>query len=228
MRFFEASRSRSVFGDPIYRQGHPEIFYEVHPGEGMLLDYADREVGGRSPVFQLMAEVGDNPTVWTSMREEWRPDGRETFSLTALSFTFWWGQFYREKTQVLRAEWDGPARGSESAGQPHWHIDPSLMVGLATTQVARPQTNDAPLEELPPDEPERALIEIGGEETKQYHLSLRRMHLAMGGWTHPGKHPACWRQSFPIRSNDLVNWVECVLTYAVEQFRNLRVDEPMQ
>jgi hypothetical protein len=187
----------------------------------VLYEMIDRDLGGRAFVFRLVEQQVEEPTLWAGWYDQWKATGDGTFDLVGMSWTFYWGVFYRPRKAILRAEWDSLHYRNQRAAQPHWHIDPSLLVDSykpipATTPqppAARPPGDD--LVELPTKE--TGLIEIT-DPTGIQELSLKGMHLAMGGWQHAETHPRCWRFSLPVNWIEITKWAERTLVYAREQF----------
>ncbi|MHC5537076.1 hypothetical protein ACYOEI_02430 [Singulisphaera rosea] len=145
-------------------------------------------------------------------------EGDGKFNLVGLSWTFYWGVLYRPRKAILRAEWDSLHYRSPRAGQPHWHIDPDLLVDSyhLLPAEAPPAQAEGDLIELPAEE-EPGLVEIV-EPSGMQELSLKGMHLAMGGWNHGEAHPNWWRCSLPEKWNEITKWAERTLVYAKEQF----------
>ncbi len=188
----------------------------------VLHEMIDRDLGGRTFAFRLLEQPEEEPTLWAGWYEQWKSAGEGTFNLVGMSWTFYWGVFYRPRKAILRAEWDSLHYRSERAAQPHWHIDPSLLVDSyrripAGTHAPMPPPAAAgtDLVELPAEE--LGLREIPGPTGIQ-ELSLKRMHLAMGGWEASDTHPSCWRYAVPANWNGIIKWVERTLVYAREQF----------
>ena len=181
-------------------------------------DRIERDLGGRVFVFRLLKQPDEKSTLWAGWYEQWKAAGNEKFNLVGLSWTFYWGALYRPMKAILRAEWDSLQYRSPHAAQPHWHIDPDLLVD--SYQRIPMQTSsdggDDDLIELPAEE--LGLIEIT-EPTGIQELSLKGMHLAMGGWNHANTHPGCWRLALPGTWNEISKWTERTITYAKEQFQ---------
>lgn len=199
----------------------------------VLCEMIDRDLGGRTFAFRLIEEAEEEPTLWAGWYEQWKAADDGTFNLVGLSWTFYWGVLFRPKKAILRAEWDSLRYRSESAAQPHWHIDPSLLVDSYRRVAVRtpvpvqpPRITDAgTLVELPPEE--AGLREIPTPDEVQ-ELSMKGMHLAMGGWEHAGSHPSCWRYALPTQWNEITKWVERTLIYAREQFiQEFHSEEPI-
>ena len=185
--------------------------------EGAAFDRIERDLGGRVFVFRLLKQPPEEPTLWAGWYEQWVAAGDGKFNLVGLSWTFYWGVLYRPRKGILRAEWDSLHYRSPRAAQPHWHIDPGLLVDSYHLIPAEALIAEAEgdLVELSPEDV--GLIEIT-EPTGLQELSLKGMHLAMGGWDHARTHPACWRHALPERWNEITKWAERTLTYAKEQF----------
>lgn len=184
----------------------------------VLHEVIDRDLGGRTFVFRLIDQPEEEATLWAGWYDQWKAVGDGAFNLVALSWTFYWGVYFRPRKAILRAEWDSLHYRNPRAAQPHWHIDPSLLVDSyrpipIAAKAAPPATSD--LVELEPEE--MGLVEIP-DPTGIQELSMKGMHLAMGGWTNPGGHPGCWRVNLPANWSDVTRWVERTLVYAREQF----------
>jgi hypothetical protein len=185
--------------------------------EGTAFDRIERDLGGRVFVFRLLKQPPEDPTLWAGWYEQWVAAGDGKFNLVGLSWTFYWGVLYRPRKAILRAEWDSLQYRSKRAAQPHWHIDPDLLVDsyhLIPAEASATQA-EGDLIELPAED--IGLVEIT-EPTGMQELSMKGMHLAMGGWDHAKTHPGCWRYALPATWNEITKWAERTLTYAKEQF----------
>ncbi|MGO8901621.1 MAG: hypothetical protein ACLQU5_25195 [Isosphaeraceae bacterium] len=185
----------------------------------VLHERIDRDLGGRTFVFRLVEQPEEEATLWAGWYDQWKAVGDGTFDLVALSWTFYWGFYYRPRKAILRAEWDSLHYRNQRAAQPHWHIDPGLLVDsyrpiVVATPLPVPEAA-GDLIELEPEE--MGLVEIP-DPTGIQELSMTGMHLAMGGWTNANAHPGCWRVRLPANWADVTRWVERTLVYAREQF----------
>jgi hypothetical protein len=198
------------------------------PGSpGASYERIERDLGGRVFVFRLLQQPPEEPTLWAGWYEQWRATGGEKFNLVGLSWTFYWGVLYRPRKAILRAEWDSLQYRSPRAAQPHWHVDPDLLVdSYRRVPATEPQyLAGSDLIELPVED--TGLVEIL-DPTGLQELSLQGMHLAMGGWQHADSHPGCWRYALPAKWSEITNWAERTLTYAKEQFsREFRAKDPV-
>ena len=181
----------------------------------------DRDLGGRTFVFRLVDQPEEEATLWAGWYDQWRAVGDGTFNLVAMSWTFYWGVYYRPRKAILRADWDSLHYRNQRAAQPHWHIDPGLLVDsyrpivVIASHPPSALTESDDLLEHPPEE--AGLVEFP-VPTGIQELSMKGMHLAMGGWNHANTHPGCWRYGLPTNWTDITKWVERTLTYAREQF----------
>jgi hypothetical protein len=185
--------------------------------ESASFDRIERDLGGRVFVFRLLKRPSEEPTLWAGWYEQWLAIGDEKFNLIGLSWTFYWGTLYRPRNAILRAEWDSLHYRSSRAGQPHWHIDPDLLVESyhRVSVEAAPLEQGGDLIELPAEEV--GLVEII-EPTGVQELSMKGMHLAMGGWNQGAAHPNCWRCALPSTWHEITKWADRTLAYAKEQF----------
>ncbi|MGH2549788.1 MAG: hypothetical protein ACRDHN_10385, partial [Thermomicrobiales bacterium] len=149
--------------------------------------------------LSLNAEKDSDPQLnsvyWLAWREEWDVSGPQQFDLVGASLIIFYGQRYRERTQVLRCEWDMPEKRGKNAGQPHWHID--LLHSSVGGEFAE-ITLGSPDVSIIPDLP---------------IYSLGEMHLAMGGCFNKGGAPESWHAD---RGEDYANvptWAERILKY---------------
>ena len=232
-----ASIAQSAADSPlrIVSPSHPKGFGNINAGtqinfeldvdttaggaiDGTSFDRIERDLGGRVFVFRLRNRPPEEPTLWAGWYEQWVAAGDGKFNLVGLSWTFYWGVLYRPRKAILRAEWDSLHYRSQRAGQPHWHIDPDLLVDSYQPMPADspPVQAEGDLIELPTEE-ESGLVEII-EPTSIQELSLKGMHLAMGGWDNGDAHPNWWRCSLPERWAEVTKWAERTLVYAKEQF----------
>ena len=220
---WESARKGSVVSFEF--EPHPE-----HPTFA-LTDYIERNRGRRTFVFCLITQEQEDPTLWASWYEEWKVDSQQDdrFDLIALSWTFYWGVYNRHRTNIIRADWDALYVRSQGAAQPHWHVDPSLLVNSYTRIRRAPDIDaaDDTLLELPHDY--GGLEEIGQAPTGLQEVSLGGMHLGMGGWNHPGEHPSCWRRNLPTAWQEITEWVRKTLEYATDQFiEHVHPDAPVE
>jgi len=121
---------------------HPNVLHEM----------IDRDLGGRTFVFRSSTTRG-RATLWAGWYDQWRAVGDGTFNLVGMSWTFYWGVYYRPRKAILRAEWDSPLSEPES-GPATLHIDPSLLVDsyvpidVTASRLRSPLNESADLIEL--------------------------------------------------------------------------------
>ena len=192
------------------------VYFEMFPAEGTVaVERFSGSLRGAKTIFSF--ETGGNKVpLWVSWSEEWVKrasdkktfKGRPTLELIGFSLTFYAGLQWREKTPLIRADWDDPLhRGSESA-QPHWHIDPSILDLPSWEAISAPLTVDEKLQELPvPPREQPETVEAG-------FFSLEKLHLGMAGWRHAASIPRCWQQKMePPHLADVPVWLDKVLGY---------------
>jgi hypothetical protein len=187
--------------------------------KGTAVDRIERELGGRVFVFRLLKQPPEDPTLRAGWYEQWVAAGDEKFNLVGLSWTFYWGVLYRPRKAILRAEWDSLQYRSKRAAQPHWHIDPDMLVDSYHPPPAEACAAQAEGDLIELAAEDVGLVEII-EPTGLQELSLKGMHLAMGGWDHARIHPGCWRYTLPATWSEITKWAERTLTYAKEQFES--------
>jgi len=194
-------------------------------------DFAEREMGGPCPVFPLNARLADEEDqAWAGWHEEWLCVKSREYALIGADWTFFWGLCGRltKEQQIFRAEWDENRRGV--APQPHWHVDTNIMVGYTTTprdRVLRPTDSESLVELRPISNAESVLHEISPAEGVQ-DISLRKMHLGMGGWSNGSKHPEWWQCRVGEDWSALADWAERTLQSAIDQFEKLRVKDVVE
>lgn len=178
--------------------------------------FSDR--GRREPVASLSPHGGKRlelepaqpgPGAWVSWFERWKRPGTGGFELLTAKWTvFWGGPGDDAKTQIARAEWNpSPAGESEGggAGQPHWHVDRPLLV--------REQPVCTELEEIRP-------------RPREARLSLKRVHLAMGGWRNSPPAVSRWQVDMGSDLSVLREWAVETLRYIRTECRFFRLEGP--
>jgi hypothetical protein len=168
----------------------------------------ERDQRGQRVLFRF-DDANDIVPLWVSWSEEWvksppvagarRP--LATLDFVGMSLCCYAG--LKEKTQLIRADWDNQEKRGREAAQPHWHIDRNLIDLPAWSQHPQPMESEA-LQELPPEgvpllSPEPGL------------WSLQRLHLGMGGWSHPGASFACWQHQLDLSAAP--HWLRRVLEH---------------
>ncbi len=183
------------------------VFFAARPADNR----AKAEVlPDRSMGFEFTDGTAHIP-LWVSWREEWvkaipargRRRPAPTLHLVGVSTCFYVGNTARQKTQILRAEWDNPAHRGNNAAQPHWHVDPDL--------IDLPSWSPEPRFEMP-----HGLTELPASEGPQLSPEtcfwrVRRLHLGMAGWTHHTDSPQCWQHT--IQLSVITGWLKRVLLY---------------
>ena len=184
-----------------------EVFFTAKPAtsEKMIEFLQDRSLafGFNCP--------GALVPLWVSWGEKWvkAPAARNrrrpgpSLDLIGVSICFYAGNTAKQKTQILRAEWDNPSQRGANAAQPHWHIDPDL-IDLPSWSPEQKLEAPESLEELPIAERSLVSIEPG-------FWGLQRLHLGMAGWTHHTDSPKCWQHK--IELNAISEWLKRVLIY---------------
>ncbi|MDP8237784.1 MAG: hypothetical protein P9X24_01725 [Candidatus Hatepunaea meridiana] len=195
--------------------------------------------GGKCPVISIKTVSAPyEPRIWFSWHEEWKRTAdrkmeKEKFVLVDAGWTFFWGIRQRDKDQIFRAEWGQFPYCGKTAPQPHWHIDPDLMVTihpLLSEPQTIPRSDSSNLEELLVTEEETALETIPDEHILSstttesiQDISMQGMHLGMGGWKGKGRDHQHWQYQIEENNLDeLVEWSERVLQSAIRQFEEFR------
>jgi hypothetical protein len=202
------------------------ILFEMYPGNNGT--FAERQKGGRCPVFPLKASLADEENqAWAGWHEEWLCVKSRQYGLVGAGWTFFWGILGRltKEQQIFRAEWDEAEHRGRLAPQPHWHMDTNIMVGYTPTPSSRRSADIDGLVELPsiPD-CKSALCEISPPEGLQ-EISLGGMHLGMGGWSNHSNHPQWWQRHVGENWTALAEWAERTLRLAMDQLNELRVKD---
>jgi hypothetical protein len=190
-----------------------KVFFAAKPTrKSLIVESRNEERGGQKFLFGF-SEPGAIVPLWVSWSEEWiktkvASRGRQPIpmlDLIGVSVGFYAGYANKEKTQILRAEWDNPkARGNEAA-QPHWHIDPNLidLPSWSREQPIQRATANG-LEELSAAEGTLVTLDPG-------FWSLQRLHLGMAGWKHRNDSPECWQHKLEL--DIIAEWLGRVLVY---------------
>lgn len=189
-----------------------------------------RERGEAQVVFALCRCPEDQKCLWFGWYDEWKKVGADSYLFVGASMSFYLGYAGRDKTQILRAEWDSTAIRASNAAQPHWHVDTQLMVDFESRSFLPIQRDDryqvvteGGLEELMPSQAENVLEELGASanERSVQDLNMSGMHLGMGGWRNSSSHPACWQ--CPIEDHaQLIDWADFTLASVCDQFVRVR------
>lgn len=153
------------------------------------------------------------------------------FMLSTVQWILFWGPPEGEIVQIARAEWDNArhirekmkehglfessrrhlAEDSDSAGQPHWHVDRVLELGDVDSFREHRGTE---------------LQELAHSVFAGRYLELQRVHLAMGGWRNEldcrTDHPAKWQAKYTEDVDDLVDWNISTLCYIKNQVPHVR------
>jgi len=149
---------------------------------------------------------------WVAWSDKWTKQQDDSFLLLAAGWTLFWGELGGRKVKILRAEWDARSfrdGGGAEAAQPHWHVDPLLLLqdsGAGSRRAGE-------LQEL---QPSAVTFGLGSR------LSIQRVHLAMGGWNHSDSHPECWQIDFTKDERGLRGWAMSTLRYLQSQAALLR------
>lgn len=177
-------------------------------------EYGANERGRREPVAALPSAGGKHgelvaataaSTVWVSWFEAWSRPDRQGFSLSGAKWTVFLGVAGDDaKAQILRAEWNPSLadRGACGTGQPHWHVDRSVLTRR------EPRCTE--------------LEEIEGRPRDEW-LSLKRVHLAMGGWRNQPPAPHPWHMGLGDDLRLLREWAVETLRYIKRESRFLRI-----
>ena len=201
------------------------VFFEMRPKQqAVVFETFVAEIGGQKVLFPFTSDAGAYPT-WVAWSEEWkkRPtdigskgrSGPPKLDLIGVSLTFYAGNEWQQKTQVVRAEWDNPTERGSNAAQPHWHIDSNLFDVQSWGEIL-PQYS-AGLEELPTNTLTTEAVQPG-------FWSMQKLHFGMSGWLHAKSAPQCWQN--PLRKNDLGNivvWAGRVLEYCRSELTKLAI-----
>jgi hypothetical protein len=236
-----------------YRRARREsVFFHMLHGERGVGDFADRIRGGKCRVCQLYP-FGDSPRLWMNWREEWVSEGSLQFRPLGTAWTFFWGDWRRPKTQLLRAEWDFPGPDSDETqvgrryavrGSTVSEMAPGggaarSFGGSAAGQphwhfdseqlgIALPSTPSTDEAFGSSNTIEELPMDPGerGEgsvDLKTVVIKLGGIHLAMGGWDHDPPAPNCWHH--PLNTmEDLQKWTLAVLQYSLGELDRIRTD----
>jgi hypothetical protein len=200
------------------------VHFEMYPSENtVVIERFRGDVGGEKTIFPF-ARAGASVPLWVSWSEAWVKrasdnkiyKGRPFLELIGFSLAFYAGNEWRQKTQLLRAEWDDPANRGPLSAQPHWHIDPKLLDLPSWEPIAVQFPTVGALEELPmeplsPTQP----IDPG-------FWSLEKLHLGMAGWVHTNSVPSCWQQKMiPPKLQDISIWLGKVMAYCAAELPKL-------
>lgn len=169
------------------------------------------ESGSRKrPTFPLSSLAPDIPGVWWSWSEEWCKVSAKDFQIIGAGFAFFWGTRSQRK-QLFRAEWDAASERGNSAGQPHWHVDGRIQIGVGAASVSHGG--------FEPESSYEALLKPTSDPSLDA-VVIKEAHLFMGGWKNHGHVPQCM-QSTPDHEN-LADWAERVLDYVTRESENIR------
>jgi hypothetical protein len=142
--------------------------------------------------------------------EEWQPRGQTEragkyeFTFRSASWRLYCTDEDDQDALLVRAEWHHQADESvpQNGAQPHWHVHHQQKIGAVGVPLTLEQTgitSAAPNEDLfyldeqglPQAEAEPVLT-----APPIKHITIRDIHLGMGGWHNRGEHPKCWQFSF--------------------------------
>lgn len=221
----------TISAGPNWKRAAPgaAVVFELSSlGQSVCTDSAERVRGQFCPAIPVFRDLQFDPTAWTSWHEEWRPGVPGQFGLVSAAWTFYWGTYVREKTQLFRAEWDTLERPRGQAAQPHWHIDRKLIAIVQPRSVAydRVAIGRGELEELDTTANAPALEEIAQGPASQtdealQELDLAHLHLGMAGWGYSATGLDCWRR--PLSSAaDIVDWADNALSLSMGELARLR------
>lgn len=193
------------------------VFFAAKPAAGETMVDLLRD---RSFAFGFSAPGALVP-LWVSWGEQWvkasaviGPRRAEPMlDLVGVSICFYAGNAARQKTQILRAEWDNPLQRGNNAAQPHWHIDPNL-IDLPSWKSEQPPQAPQGLEELPSSGTPLIPLEPG-------FWGLQRLHLGMGGWKHHADNPQCWQHKLEL--NTIAAWLNRVLLYCSNELPRVTI-----
>lgn len=180
-----------------------------------IVDFHDRQQIFRFSDHHQMAPL------WVYWGEKWKKSqiaqsrnmAKATLDLVGVKLCFHVGNFGQQKTQILRAEWDNPKLQGNEVAQPHWHIDPNLM-DLPSKGRDYPVPVSGGLVEL-------SALQEGLAVSAPNSLSLRRLHLGMGGWRHQEAHPQCWQHKLDL--DTIAEWLKRVLVYCKNELPKIAV-----
>jgi hypothetical protein len=196
------------------RPQESKVVFVLQP-EPELPEFADRAIGGRTPVVPLRRAAPEVPVPWVSWFEEWIKGTGEQYSLKSVGWTFFWGMVGPRKVQLLRAEW---AHGATArAAQPHWHLDRVIPLSEVVPQDMTVEGSEQLVE-----------LEGSGQEpqgARPLAVDVSALHLGMAGWHRAGGYPTCWQQPFPQQwqelERELVPWFSRSLECVTEQIPEL-------
>lgn len=202
----------AIPGAAVYFQGKPSR-------ENQDFEFYNSQLGGNRILFRLN-EITALP-LWVSWSEEWkkasvgsRRKHEPALNLVGVSVGFYTGVPRRDKTLLIRAEWDNPNQRGNEAAQPHWHIDPNLIdLPSWNSEFSVGNTPAAgALEELS--------VEEGASTIALGFHSLQRLHLGMAGWMHENDNPRCWQHRLELGT--VADWVKAVLRYSKTELPRVR------
>lgn len=200
-----------------------KVYFAAKPTrKSLIVESRNEDRGGQRFLFGFSEPDAVVP-LWVSWSEEWvktsasstRRRTSPMLDLIGVSIGFYAGNANKEKTQILRSEWDNPkARGNEAA-QPHWHIDPNI-IDLPSWSREQPvsKTNADGLEELSVAEGTLVPLDPG-------FWSLQRLHLGMAGWKHRPENPQCWQHKLELET--IAEWLGRVLAYCKNELPRVTV-----
>ena len=200
------------------------IFFELVPSDGGPNFEIMHTAHGDDVLLPFPAQNFTDTPIWTAWSEEWVKaeslgKKRSTWELVGFSLRFAVGSSGKQKTQLLRAEWDNPSQRGGLSAQPHWHVDPSLLdVGFWSPE---PPASEGSLEELPVGSV--TIDSLGAEPNRTAFWSISELHLGMAGWTAALESPKCWQ--LLVDFEDLaksIEWLTKVLSYASTEFHGLK------
>jgi hypothetical protein len=145
---------------------------------------------------------GYEPAAWVSWFERWISIDGSNLKLEVAKWSVYWGsEIQKAKRTILRAEWDQTCfrpNDKGTAGQPHWHVDGTVMIGPGAIQG------------------------IEGELVPVDAVPINKVHLGMSGWKHSRleqEHRPChrWQMAFSGDPQELLEWSARTLEYLQDQ-----------
>lgn len=188
-----------------------EVEFELAPVQAVQSEVAVRKRREDRPLHRVSVFPLYTPaslrvgTFWVGWHETWLKQDSVNYLLLNAGWTLFEGLPGNEdKDQVLRVDWDQlPHRGSNRAGQPHWHFDHHLFISVEPDKV-----------QVAP-----GLVEVNttGVSAATGAGSVGSIHLAMGTWNRDIPHPKCWQRTYEDDCRQLRDWCVKTLKYLKEQ-----------
>jgi hypothetical protein len=187
---------------------------------GRVCEYAERILGGPSPVAPLSRIGHTSLRSWLGFHEMWEQKSGKIFRFHHVSLTVHLGyEGYLPKPQIFRSEWPGIRSWSSAemgfqspgAGHPHWQFDAIRTIKDADS--AQKERSLAKLRE------ELAVEEFKGAEAADDPISdvkqvaLDRIHFASAApwWLPNADRPYGRHMNAPPDAGALTRWtVQCV------------------